>query len=321
MLDKSLIAHCGQFPVLQALQERVLIWDGALATMIPVSLQTEGRPIETLSLSEPDLIESIHTSYLQAGADAVQTNSFAANPISFSQRGTKDDAYECARASVAIAHRAALRFSRPDKPRFVAGSVGTVMMTLKYERVTPELLRDAYALQVRGLLDGGVDILQFESFHELLVLECAVQAAQEVMEKSGQLVPMIAQVSPTADGSLLVCGSRLPKIVRSLEELGVDVIGINCTEGPRRLAPLVEELAALTSRFISLLPNAEPFPIGGQIAPGVRASFECSSEDFVRSMTSLVRRHGVNIAGGCCGTTPDYIRLLASRLKGSDQPS
>ncbi|HEX2569489.1 MAG TPA: homocysteine S-methyltransferase family protein, partial [Polyangia bacterium] len=197
----SLDERCRRFPLLQALRERVLVFDGAMGTMIHTAQLTlddyggKENCVELLNERRPDVIASIHEAYLKAGADIVETNSFGSMPIVLGEFGLADEAYHLSRRAAEVACEVAAGFSTKERPRWVAGSVGptTKMVSLGHIAFAEQFA--SYVTQIHGLIDGGVDVVQIETQYDLLNLKAAVLAAREAMRRAEREVPIIAQVT------------------------------------------------------------------------------------------------------------------------------
>ena len=325
MLDESqtaprarwnLSARAAQFPILAALAERTLICDGAMGTM----LQRAGLLLEDfdgkegcneiLCRTRPDLIAEIHREYFAAGADIVETNTFGSTPVVLSEYGLADEAYELSRRAAAIARQVADAISTASWPRFVAGAVGPTTKLVSLSHLSYEELYESYTTQIRGLIEGGVDIIQIETAQDLLGVKCAILAARRAMRQSGREVPIIAQITIETTGTMLL-GTEVAAALPALEAMEVDVVGLNCATGPDLMHEHVRFLGQNASRFVSVLPNAGlPRNVGGI------ATYDLLPETLADFHERFVRDYGVSLVGGCCGTTPAHIAAIASRLGG-----
>lgn len=277
--------------------------DGAMGTL----LHSRGVPLDAcfdeLNLSNPALVEDIHRAYLEAGADLIETNTFGANRFKLAGHGLEDRVAEINRAGAMLARRAVEASSRPDV--YVAGSVGPLGVRLApFGRVTSEQAYRAFREQIEALCAGGVDVLMLETFSDLREIQEAVRAARDVCPER----PLIAQITFTRDDRTLL-GDTPRQVAEALSEPGVDVIGVNCSNGPAQITRIVRLMraAAPQSRF-SALPNAGwPEYVGG------RVMYPAGPEYFADFAVTL-RDLGVDVIGGCCGTTPDHIAAMRAAL-------
>jgi 5-methyltetrahydrofolate--homocysteine methyltransferase len=298
---------------LAALRERVLILDGAMGTQIQAAnlgldeyWGKEGNS-EVLNLSKPDVITAIHASYFEAGADAVETNTFGANLVVQGEYEMADQVYELNRIGARLAKEAAASFS--DRPRWVIGSIGPGTKLPSLGHATFDELQASYALQSRGLVEGGVDALMIETCQDMLQVKTAIAGAVSAFEETGRKLPLIVQVTIETTGTMLL-GTEIASALTALEPFGaIDVIGMNCATGPIEMTEHVRFLCQSSRKFVSVLPNAG--------LPELRDGkpwYPLTPEEFVRHHTVFVKEFGTNIAGGCCGTTPEHIRQLAAAL-------
>ncbi len=317
----DLAKRAAQFPILSALAERVLICDGAMGTM----LQRAGLVLddfagndgcnEILCRTRPDVVANVHREYLLAGADIVETNTFGSTPIVLSEYELGAQAYELSRKAAAIARKVADELSTPSWPRFVAGAVGPTTKLVSLRHLSFEELFDSFVVQIRGLIEGGCDIVQIETAQDLLGVKCAVLAARRAMAQSGREVPIIAQVTIETTGTMLI-GTEVAAALPALEALDVDVVGLNCATGPDLMQEHVRFLGENASRFVSVLPNAGlPRNVGGV------ATYDLTPEALADFHERFVREYGVSLVGGCCGTTPRHIAAIAQRLRPNGVPS
>ena len=303
-------------PFLQVLRERVLIFDGAMGTQIQarnLSLDEywgqEGNS-EVLLLSRPDVIGEIHASYLAAGADAVETNTFGANLVVQEEYDMADRVHELNVRAAQIARDAASSFT--DRQRFVVGSMGPGTKAPSLGQATFDELRSSYEVQARGLLEGGVDALIVETAYDLLQVKASLVAIMDAFEAEQRSGPVIAQVTIETTGSMLL-GSEIGAALATIEPYKiVDVIGINCATGPVEMTEHVRYLCRTSRKYVSVLPNAGlPEMRDGQ------PHYSLTPEELLQHHSVFVREFGASIVGGCCGTTPEHIRILAESLGGS----
>jgi len=301
-------------PFLDVLKQRVMVFDGGLGTQIFAANLTladfnnlENCP-EVLVLSRPDVIQSIHESYFAAGSDTVETDTFGASKIVLSEFGLQDQCREINRKAAILARNAANKFATPDRPRFVAGSVGPGTKAITLGNTTFDIMHDSYLEQVRGLLDGGVDAILIETCFDLLQAKVAVIAAVDAMREASQRVPIMVQVTMETVGTMLL-GTEINAVITTLEALPVDVIGMNCATGPELMRPHVEALSQNCTRYLSVQPNA-----GLPVLHEGRTHFPLGAAELAKAHVEFVRQFGVNIVGGCCGTTPEHIAAVAAAV-------
>ncbi len=310
--------RCKQFPLLGAARERVLVFDGAMGTMIQRAglsaddfggARLEGCN-ENLNLTRPDVIKKIHAAYFEAGCDLVETNTFGSSPVVLAEYDLAPQAYEISRRAAELACEVARDFATAARPRFVAGSVGPTTKIVSLGHISFDEQRRGFFEQIRGLVDGGADVIQIETSQDLLQTKCAVIAAREAFRAAGREVPIIAQVTIETTGAMLV-GTELSAALPALEALDVDVIGTNCALGPDLLQEHARFLGENASRFVSVLPNAGlPRNVGGV------ATYDLQPDDLARYLKKFVTEYGVTMVGGCCGTTPDHMRAVAQAVRG-----
>jgi len=303
---------------LELLKEKVIVFDGAMG----VSLQAAGLTIddwggpqfencsENLLYTRPDVVEKVHTSFLNIGCDVIETNSFGGSEVVLTEFGIADKAYDVNKRAAELAKRLANDYSTVEKPRFVAGSIGpgTKLPTLGH--ITYRDLKDAYREQVRGLFDGGSDVFIVETCQDLLQTKAALAAIFEFFEKNKVRIPVIAQVTIEVFGTMLN-GTEIGAALTALEPFPIDVIGMNCGTGPKHMTDSFRHLCENSPLPVSILPNAG--------LPEVRDGeqyYDESPESFAAQVEHFAKDFGANIVGGCCGTTPEYIKLLVDRVGG-----
>ena len=301
----------------QALNERVLVFDGAMGTSVhsfdlPLSdFAGLENCTEILSQTRPDVIGEVHERFLRVGCDAVETNTFGANKIVLAEFGLADRTYELNRISAEIARRACEKYSTPDRPRFVVGSMGPGTKLVSLRQTTFDILEDSYAEQARGLLAGGVDVLLVETAQDILQCKAAIAGIEKAFAEAGRRVPLMVQVTMETTGTMLV-GTDIAAAVVALEAYPqIDVIGLNCATGPQEMSEHVRYLSQFCTRKLSVLPNAGlPLVVEG------RPHYPLSPEELTHWLVEFVEQDGVNIVGGCCGTTPDHIAALVKAVGG-----
>ena len=314
--------------LIQALGQRILLLDGGFGTMVQQYGFGEeeyrgerfaawpGRLAgcnDLLSLTQPEAVERIHAAYLEAGADIVTTDSFNANALSLAEYGLEEHVYEICRAAAAVARGAADAFTArtPLTPRFVGGSMGPTSHTLSLSSdvdspaardVAFDAMARAYREQARGLLDGGVDLLLLETFFDALNAKAAIYAVEELFAERGARVPVIVSGTLTESGRTLA-GQTVEAFYASVAHAEPLAVSLNCSFGARALLPYLERLAAVAETRVAVYPNAG--------LPNVMGGYDETPAMFAADVEEYMRRGLVNIAGGCCGTTPDHIRELA----------
>ncbi len=299
-----------------ALATRVLVADGAMGTMLQASdlalVDFDGLEgcNEILNVTRPDVVESIHTAYFEAGADLVETNTFGANLANLAEYGISDRIYELSRAAAKIARSVSDRYSTNAHPRWVIGSVGpgTRLPTLGHVRFSE--LRDAYQDQVAGLLDGGVHAILVETAQDLLQAKAAVIGAKRALATAGLDLPVWVQVTVETTGTMLL-GSEIGAALTALEPLGIEMLGLNCATGPGEMSEYLRHLAKHAQVRLSCMPNAG-LPVLGPNG----AHYPLSAEELARAQDSFARDYGLSLVGGCCGTTPEHIRAVVERVGG-----
>ncbi|MGB7133031.1 MAG: homocysteine S-methyltransferase family protein, partial [Candidatus Sulfotelmatobacter sp.] len=286
--------------LLTRIKQHPVLCDGAMGTLLYAKGVFINRCFDELNLSQPELIRGIHHDYLQAGAEIVETNTFGANSFRLASHSLADKVREINGAGARLAKEAAKSFDV-----WVAGSVGPLGIRIEpLGKTSFEEARQAFRDQIAALVEGGVDLLMFETFGYLEELHQAVLAAHDI----GAKLPLIVQVTIDEDGNCLD-GSDPETFAPRLEEWGADVIGCNCSVGPVAMLDAIERVRAVTSLPLSAQPNAGiPRSVEG------RNIYLCSPE-YMASYARKFVAAGVRIVGGCCGTTPDHIRVMKSALR------
>ncbi len=298
-----------------ALAERVVVADGAIGTMLQASAATiddfaghEGCN-EILNVTRPDILTAIHEAYLDAGAECLTTNSFNANFSALGEYGIADRIGELSLASARLARAAADKAATPARPRWVLGSMGpgTKLPTLGH--VGYRELRDGYEANAEGLLRGGADALIIETCYDLLQTKAAIVGARRAVARLGTDTVLIAQVTIETTGAMLL-GSEIGAALTSLEPLGIDVIGINCATGPWEMSEHLRYLAAHAGIPLSCEPNA-----GLPELTANGAHYPLTPEGLADAHDRFTREFGLSLVGGCCGSTPEHIAMLADRVR------
>lgn len=299
----------------QILTERIFVFDGAMGTNLQHHNPTiddyqgkDGCP-EVLNFSRPEWIKDVHAQFFKAGCDAVETNTFGANRLVLSEFGLEDQVIKYNKTAVKLAKEVAKQFSTPDKPRFVAGSIGPGTKLPSLGHTTFDILRQSFGEQVEGLLQGGVDLILIETCQDLLQVKAAINGALDAQRKLKIQVPLNVQVTVESTGTLLL-GSDMATAINVIECFPVDTIGLNCATGPAEMSEHVRTLGEMTNRFISVLPNAGlPENVGG------KAVYRLTPDELAGYLVDFVKRFGVNVVGGCCGTTPAHLKAVADAVK------
>lgn len=325
----------------QILSERIMILDGAMGTMIHAHKPTEedyrGQRFrnhskllknctEIMALSQPAMIEEIHTAYLEAGSDIISTDSFNSNAISMADYDLEEHVFELNQAAAAIARRAADAMTRktPDKPRFVAGSLGPTNKMLNnpsdpnnpdpsYRPVTFDQLVEAYTEQVRGLVSGGADILLAETAFDTLNLKACLFAIDQYFETHGGRIPVMASTT-IFNGGVTLTSQKVEAFWASMSAYDLFSVGINCALGADQMRPYVEALSDLAVPYMSCYPNAGlPNALGEfDDSPGSLGS----PDHMARRIREFATDGWLNLVGGCCGTRPPHIRAIAEAMQG-----
>jgi 5-methyltetrahydrofolate--homocysteine methyltransferase len=316
------------------LQKRILVIDGAMGTMIQKHKPTEAtyrgerfrnwhldvkNNSDILNLTQPQIIEGIHRQYLEAGADIIETNTFAATVIAQADFELEPYAYEMNVEGAKIARKAADDYTSKDssKPRFVAGAIGPLNKTLSlspdvnnpgYRAVTFDEVVDAYYEQVKGLVDGGVDALLIETIFDTLNAKAAIFAIKKYFRdtKKPELPVMISGTITDASGRTL-SGQTLEAFYTSILHAKPLSVGLNCALGAKEMRPHIEELSQIASCYVSAYPNAG--------LPNAMGEYDEEPSQTAHFLEDWAKEGFVNIVGGCCGTTPDHIRHIAEQVK------
>ena len=306
-------------PYLDTVRERVLFFDGAMGTSIQgYDLTAEdfgGKEgcNDYLVLTRPHIIEEIHTSFLEVGCDVLETDTFNASRLRLAEYGLADKLYELNFAAAQIARGVADRYTTPENPRFVAGSMGPTGKLLSSEDpalsdLTFDELADVFAEQAKPLVEGGVDLLIVETMFDMLELKAAIFGIRQYFRESGRWVPIQAQVTLDLSGRMLF-GNDIGAVTTTLSALDIQVIGLNCSTGPEYMREPVRYLTEYCPKFISVIPNA-----GIPLNEGGDAIYPLSPEALADAHEEFVAEFGVNIVGGCCGTTPAHLKAVVDRI-------
>ena len=302
---------------LDTLKERIVVFDGAMGTNLQVQnlaleefggLRFEGCN-ENLLVTRPDAVENVHVAFLEVGCDVIETNSFNGTPVDFAEYDIADKAYDMNVLAASLAKRVAADYSTKDKPRWVAGSMGPGRKLPTLGHIAFADLRAAYAEQVRGLLDGGADLLIVETCQDLLQTKAALAAIFAHFEKHRVRVPVIAQVTIELFGTMLN-GTEIGAALTALAPLPIDVIGMNCGTGPKHMTESIRYLCENAPLPVSVLPNAGlPSVVDGKM------HYDETPETFTNQVIHFANDFGVNVVGGCCGTTPAHLKLVVEAMQ------
>lgn len=319
--------------ILQAIKERILVLDGAMGTMLqrynfseedfrgerfkdfPHSLKGNN---DLLSITQPEAVKEVHRKYFQAGADIVETNTFSGTTIGMADYYLEDFVYELNYQSAKIAREVANEFTakNPEKPRFVAGSIGPTNRTASmspdvndpgYRAVTFDDLRIAYKQQVEALIDGGSDVLLVETIFDTLNAKAALFAIEEVKEERNLDIPVMVSGTITDASGRTLSGQTVEAFLISVSHIPLLSVGFNCALGADLLKPYLKTLSHNTSFNISAHPNAG--------LPNAFGEYDETPEQTQALIKEYLDENLINIIGGCCGTTPEHIKLIAEIAK------
>jgi 5-methyltetrahydrofolate--homocysteine methyltransferase len=311
---------------------RILIIDGAMGTMIQKRRLDEAafrgsrfadwpRDLkgnnDLLNITQPEVIREIHEEYLRAGADIVTTNTFTSNRIAQADYGLEEYGYELNRAGAEIARKACDAVATPDQPRFVAGAIGPTNKTASMSsnvsdpgarQVGFDDLRAAYAEAIRGLIDGGADLLLFETITDTLNVKAGTFAAEEVFEEKGVTLPIMISGTITDRSGRTLSGQTPTALLNSVEHAEPFTVGLNCALGAEEMRPHIAEISRAADTLVCAYPNAG--------LPNELGEYDETPEHMATTLGEFARSGLVNIVGGCCGTTPEHIAAIAAAVKG-----
>ncbi|MDX2214134.1 MAG: methionine synthase [Oculatellaceae cyanobacterium bins.114] len=303
----------------------VIVFDGATGT----SLQTQNLTAddfggaeyegcnEYLVVTKPEAVEKVHRGFLEVGADVIETDTFGAASIVLAEYDLADQAHTLNKLAAEIAKRCAAEYSTPDKPRFVAGSMGPTTKLPTLGHIDYDTMKASFAEQAEGLYDGGVDLFIVETCQDVLQIKAALDAIDEVFVKKGDRRPLMVSVTMEIQGTMLV-GSDVSAMLAILEPYPIDILGLNCATGPDRMADHIRYLSQHSPFVISCIPNAGiPENVGGH------AHYKLTPLELKMALMHFVEDLGVQVIGGCCGTRPDHIQALTeitTTLKPKERP-
>lgn len=299
--------------LLNILDNRILVFDGATGTSLQnQNLTTEdfgGEHFagcnEYLNLVKPEAPEKVHRGFLDVGADIIETNSFGGASIVLAEYSLADKAYEINKHAAEIARKVANEYSTKDRKRYVAGSMGPTTKLPSLGHIEFDAMRDSYRVQVKGLVDGGADLLIVETCQDLLQTKAALAAIQEFFEDSGTNIAVVVSITIETMGTMLM-GTEISAALTTIEPYDiVTVFGMNCATGPKEMEENVRYLCENSPKPVFVMPNAGlPENIGGQ------ACYHLTPDELEHWMKRFVTEFGVSMVGGCCGTTPEHISRL-----------
>ena len=304
-------------PYLSALRDRVLIYDGATGTNLQVQELTaadfggasfEGCN-ELLVLTKPSAIETLHRSFLDVGVDVIETDSFGSFSVVLAEYGIPEKAHELAITSAQIARRVADEYASPGSPKFVAGSIGPGTKFPTLGQISYDELSASYEELAYGLLEGGVDLLLVETMFDLLSGKAAIAACHRAMARHGRIVPIQAQVTIELTGRMLP-GTEIGAAITALSPVGIDAIGLNCATGPVEMYEPLRTLSESAPMPVACLPNAGlPSVLDGKM------HYDLTPDMLAEHLSKFVTDYGVQIVGGCCGTTPEHLAAVVKAVR------
>ncbi len=307
---------------LDLLNKKNVVFDGAMGTSLQ-KMNLTARDFggekylgcnDYLVITNPRVVENVHRSFLEAGVDVIETCTFRANRITMSEYGLQDQVFEINRTAAKLARKLADEFSSPSHPRLVAGSMGPSGKLPSME--DPQLsdvgfddLKDVFREQAKGLIEGGVDLLLIETSQDILEVKAVIHGIQQAFAETGIYLPIQAQVTLDTSGRMLL-GTDIAAVQAILEGMDIDVVGLNCSTGPEHMREPIRILGETSTLPVSCIPNAGlPLNVDGQ------AVYPLQPAPFAEMLTEFVTRNGVQVVGGCCGTTPEHLRLLVEQVK------
>lgn len=326
-----------KYNIKEELKKRRLILDGAMGTMIQQYNFTEEdfrgekfkdweQPLkgnnDLLILTQPEAIKQIHREYFEAGADIAETNTFSSTTVGQADYACEEFVYELNYRGAKIAREVADEFTaqNPDKPRFVAGSIGPTNRTASLSpdvnnpgirNITYDQLVEAYSEQVRGLVDGGADVLLIETIFDTLNAKAAMFAAETVFEEKGKKLPIMISGTLTDSSGRTLSGQTAEAFLISVSHMDLLSVGLNCAFGAKDMEPHIHELAAKSPFMISAHPNAG--------LPNAFGEYDQSPEDMQFEIKGFLKEKNLGIIGGCCGTTPAHIKAIADQVDIEDK--
>ena len=304
-------------------EKPIIIFDGGTGTSFQnLNLTAEdfgGKELEgcneNLVLSSPKVVEQVHNSFLEAGCQVIETNTFGATSIVLEEYDISNKAYEINKNAALIAKRSVNKYSSTDKPRFIAGSIGPTTKLPTLGHIEFDELKNSYEEQINGLIDGGVDLLLIETCQDVLQIKSALLASQEILENKKIDIPIMVSITMETTGTMLV-GSDIASALTILQPFNIDILGLNCATGPVQMKDHIKYLSENSPFAISCIPNAGlPENIGGV------AHYKLTPLELKMQLMNFIHDFNVQLIGGCCGTTPEHIKYLSSiidEIKGKE---
>lgn len=319
--------------IIEILKKRILVLDGAMGTMIQRYKLSEedfrgerfkdhGKPLkgnnDLLALTRPDILRAIHAAYFEAGADIAETNTFSATRIAQADYGLEDAVYDINYYSAKLAREVADEFTQkePNKPRFVAGSIGPTNRTASispdvndpgFRAITFDELKEAYKEQTKGLIDGGVDLLLVETVFDTLNAKAALFGIQEFFDEIGKEVPIMVSGTITDASGRTLSGQTTEAFMISVSHMPLLSVGLNCALGAKEMRPYLQVLGNKAPFMVSAHPNAG--------LPNEFGEYDETPEKMGNQIEDFLQEGLLNIVGGCCGTTPDHIKVISDLAK------
>ncbi len=303
--------------LMSTLDERVVIADGAMGTMLQERqpsledfLGHEGCN-EILNVTRPDIVLDVHNAYFETGIDCIETNTFGANWSNLSDYGIDDQIEELAHAGAALARQSADSFTQQDgRTRWVLGSMGPGTKLPSLGHTSYAHLKETFALQAKGLLEGGSDAFLVETSQDLLQTKAAINGCRQAIVDTGIRIPIFAEVTVELTGTMLM-GSEIGAALTTLEPLGIDMIGLNCATGPQEMSEHLRQLSKHSRIPVMVMPNA-----GLPILQGDGAYYPLTPDELATAHEQFVKEFGLSLVGGCCGTTPAHLKAVVDRIGG-----
>ncbi|PSO69258.1 MAG: methionine synthase [Cyanobacteria bacterium QS_1_48_34] len=298
---------------LQSPERPVLVFDGGMGTSVQaldLSAEDFGDPKyegcnEYLVRSKPEAIERVHRDFFEAGSDVVETDTFGSSSTVLAEYDLADQAYSLSKEAAQLAKRVAAEYSTPEKPRFVAGSMGPTTKLPTLGHIDFDTMRDAFAEQAEGLYDGGADFFLVETCQDVLQIKAALNGIEQVFQRKGERIPLMVSVTIEVMGTMLV-GTEISAALAILERYPIDILGLNCATGPDKMKEHIKYLSEHSPFILSCIPNAGlPENVGGQ------AHYKLTPTELRMELMHFVEDLGVQLVGGCCGTRSDHITQLA----------
>jgi 5-methyltetrahydrofolate--homocysteine methyltransferase len=300
---------------LSLLNDKIVVFDGATGSNLQNYNLNEddfgGKNLEGcneyLCISKPEIVKQLHYSFLESGADVIETNTFGSSSIVLNEYNIADLDYDISYKAAQLSKNCALEFSSNNKQRFVAGSIGPTTKLPSLLHIGFDDMEESFYRQMKGLFDGGADLFCIETCQDILQMKCALSAAMRIFKENKRKIPVIASVTLEMTGTMLM-GTEISAALTSLEPYNIiDIIGMNCATGPKEMEENIRFLSSNSYRPIFCMPNAGiPENISGQ------AHYHLTPDDLENWMKHFVKDFGVNIIGGCCGTTPEHIKRLVN---------